>query len=158
MDDVLPCKLVDWENELEYLILSKKSDWITKTTLFNEEWDTINALDILRFVNKWKPSTIKMLEFTLPKFENIDVSSIKWIKEIWGVKFIELSLDLDTIEPDFDNEKEEFNVIMMDSWLPLTDGNWEYIRYLFDVESFLWKDLLWFWFNEVEDEEKWFSL
>lgn len=145
--DILPWKLIDWEKELEYLILSKIIDWVTKTTLFNIDWDTVNLMDILRFINKWKESTVKMLESLLSKFEDIDVSSIKWIKTIGWVKFVELSLDLDNDDPDVPWEPELYNIIMMESWKPLTDDNWEYIRYLFEIESFWWKELLWFGFT-----------
>ncbi len=146
LDDVLPWKIVDWENELEYLVLSKNQNWITKTSLFDIYGDSINLMNILRFINKWKESTIKMLELSLNKFNDIDVAFIKWIKTISWVKFIELSLDLN-----YDEEMmwkpELFNIIMMDSWKPLTDDNWEYIRHIFELESFWWKELLWFWFT-----------
>lgn len=143
--DILPWKLIDWDNELEYLILSKVRDWITKTTLFNIDWETVNLMDILKFINKWKESTIKMLELSLSKFEDINISSIKWIKTIGWVKFVELSLDLD--EDYSEVENESFDIIIMESWKPLTDNNWEYIKHLFDIESFLWKELLWFGFT-----------
>jgi len=139
LSDILPWKLVDWENELDFLILSKEINWINKTTLFNIDWETITLMELIRFVNIWKPSTIQMLEKSLSKFNDIDVSYIKWIKTIWWAKFIELSLDYEYVE---EWEESSYDVIMLDSWVPLTNDNWEYIKKLFDFEEFLWKKLL----------------
>jgi hypothetical protein len=139
LSDILPWKLIDWENELEFLILSKEINWINKTTLFNIDWETITLMDLIRFVNIWKSSTIQMLEKSLSKFNDIDVSYIKWVKTIWWVKFIELSLDYEYVE---EWEDSSYDVIMMESWVPLTDDKWEYVKQLFDFEEFWWKKLL----------------
>lgn len=147
IEDALPWKLVDWENELEYIILSKLIEWITKTTLFNNESDTVNLMDILKFINKWQDSKIKLLEKSLSKFEDINLSSIKWIKEIEWIKFVELSIDIENGDENDFVQETNFDIIMMDNWVPLTDDRWEYIKHLFEIESFLWKELLWFGFT-----------